>query len=224
MKLVEDAFKLLYPEKEFNYSVKIKYTDHFKAYGANVKFYNGVLEFGMSKKWRSISKEIRMGLIQELMLKLWKTKKGYSTTYIDLYNNFVKNVHIAIPKTKIEPMLSESFDKINEKYFYGLVEKPNLVWGQMSKTSLGSYDYKIDTIRISKIFERISIKDPELMDMVMYHEMLHKAHKYKHNGGNNRFHDAAFKRKEKDFENYDEVDRRLKKALRYARLKSALFG
>ncbi|MBD3313349.1 hypothetical protein GF345_02815 [Candidatus Woesearchaeota archaeon] len=226
MDMIEEAFTRLYPDREFDFNARIKYTDRFNAYGANVKLRGDNLEFGLSKSWRTISREIRMGLLQELMLKLWKrrSKKDLDTTYIDLYNSFVKNLHIAIPKTKSDPLLSESFDRINERYFLGFVEKPNLVWGMPSKSSLGSYDYKTDTIRISRVFEKLAGKDPALLDLVMYHEMLHKAHKFKHNGGNNRYHDRKFRTAEKAFEDYDEVDMRLKKALRSRGLKSLLFG
>jgi len=231
MNIIEEAFQKLYPDREFNYSAKIKYTDRFNAYGANVKLYGNEIEFGLSKKWRTVSREIRMGLLQELMLKLWKRKSlggrgkpsDFNTTYIDLYNSFVKNVHIAIPKTKDDPVLSESFERVNDKYFYGIVEKPNLIWGSKSRTHLGSYDYKIDTLKMSSVFKDFD-DDPELLDLVMYHELLHKSHKYKHNGGNNRFHDKEFRRKEKAFDNYDEVDKRLKKALRKTSIKRLFFG
>lgn len=223
MKLVEDSFRILYPDREFNYEARIRYTNHFNDYGANVKLRGNVIEFGLSKRWRSVSAEIRMGLLQELMLKLFsRTKserKGINTIYIDLYNNFIKNIHIAIPKENIEPALSESFDGVNEKYFYGLVEKPNLVWGSKSTASLGSYNYKTDTIRISSVFEKIAKEDPVLLDFVMHHEILHKAHKYKSKLGNNRFHDTAFRKKEKEFENYNDVDSKLKSALKRARIK-----
>jgi len=228
MDLITEAYTHLYPEGKFNYSARIKYTNRFNDYGANVKLLGNELEFGLSKKWRTVSREIRMGLLQELMLKLWgrkgMKKSDISTTYIDLYNSFVKNIHIAIPKDKIEPVLYESFDRMNDKYFYGIVEKPNLVWGSNSKSSLGSYDYKIDTIRMSRVFERIAEHDPELLDFVMHHEILHKAHKFKSKVGNNRFHDTEFRKREKEFENYHEVDKRLKKALAKARVKSFFFG
>jgi hypothetical protein len=230
MEIIEEAFRLLYPEREFNYEGRIKYTDHFKEYGANVRMRGNVLEFGLSKSWRGVSREIRIGLIQELLIRILKRsgnhgarKSEINTMYVDLYNSFVKNLHIAIPKDKNEPMLSESFNRVNEKYFYGLVERPNLIWGSKSRRQLGCYDYKRDLIKMSRIFESIAKKDPALLDFVMYHEVLHKTHKYKNNMGNNRFHDTAFRKKEKEFEDYEEVDKRMKRALRFSRFKAILF-
>ncbi|MCX8147531.1 MAG: hypothetical protein N3D84_03625, partial [Candidatus Woesearchaeota archaeon] len=171
MDIVEEAFRLLYPDKEFNYETKVKYSGHFSDYGANIKIKGNIICLGMSKKWKEVSREIQIGLAQELLLKILgkrnkKELKNISTTYLDLYNSFIKNIHIAIPKTHIEPMLSESFDRVNEKYFYGLVEKPNLVWGGDSLRCLGSYDYKKDTIKISRIFEKLGKNDPDLLDIV----------------------------------------------------------
>lgn len=228
MEIIQDAFTKLFPDREFSYLGRIKYTNHFKAYGANIRMSGNVIEFGLSKKWRSVSREIRIGLIQELMLMVFKVKKkdrkNINTMYIDLYNSFVKNLHIAIPKTNIDPLLEESFNRVNDKYFYGQIEIPNLVWGQKSTSSLGSYDFKIDTIKVSKVFEKIAIENQELLDFIMYHEILHKSHKFKHTLGKSRYHDKHFRKKEKDFEDYKEVNKRLNKALRVAKVKKWVFG
>ena len=127
----------------------------------------------MSKKWKTISKEIQIGLIQSLSLKIFKEKK--KTTNIELYNIFMKKIHIAAPKIKFDPTLEKSFHKVNEKYFYGLIEKPNLVWGDFSLRKLGSYEYGSDTITISKVLQNQGF----LIDYIMYHELLHKKHKFK---------------------------------------------
>lgn len=226
MEMIEEAYKLLYPDRAdtgFPYVPKIKYTDQFKDYGANVRLRGNVLEFRLSRSWKTVSREIRIGLLQELMLKMFSKRKserrGISTMHIDLYNNFVRSLHIAVPKTDIAAELADSFSRVNEKYFYGLVEMPNLVWGSGSLASLGSYDFKTDTIKISAVFRKFIGSEPELLDYVMYHEVLHKAHKYRNNLGKNRYHDTMFRKKEKQFENYREVDQKLKTALKRARIK-----
>lgn len=217
--LIEEAYELLYPEKELNCKPVLIYSGRFKDYNANVRFGKGKLEFRLCKKWRNVSKEIRIGLLQELMLRVFNDRKN--STYIDLYTGFVKNLHIAIPKTKSHPLLEGSFSRMNEKYFFGSVEIPNLVWGNASKTSLGSYDYKTDTIKISKIFTKL---DPELLDFVMYHEILHKKQKFQNKQGQNRYHTPAFRKKEREFENYGEIDKRLNRALGFIKIKDFFFG
>lgn len=222
MNIAEEAFNQLYPEKRIEYDISVKYHNKFKPYNANVKIRGKDLEFNLSKKWRSVGKEIQIGLIQSLLLKIFKDKKN--TTNIDLYNIFIKRIHIAVPKTDIDPTLEKSFNRVNEKYFYGLVEMPNLVLGNSSIRKLGSYEYGSDTITISRIFENM---DERLLDYIMYHEVLHKKHKFMSRNGRNYHHTPLFKKKEMEFEGREETERDLKKILRMSqrkRLFSRLFG
>lgn len=207
MKFVEKAFLDLFPDKNTeDFEFKIKYTDRFKPYNANVKYSRNKFQFNLSKKWRKISKEIQIGLIQSLFLKAFKEKK--KTTNIDLYNLFMKNVHISIPKVDTEPILDESFNRVNEKYFLGLIEKPNVVWGNFSLRKLGHYEYGSDTISISKIFKE---SDIDILDYVMYHEMLHKKFKFHNENSRNFYHTKVFKDKEREFENSHLMENKISK-------------
>ena len=210
MSIINDAFEDLFPEKnieEFNF--RINYNDRFKPYNANVKYTRNSFVFNLSKKWKRVSREIQIGLLQELLLKVFREKK--KTFNIDLYNNFMKKIHIAVPKTRIDPFLEESFDRINEKYFVGMVEKPNLVW-HSSIRRLGSYEYGGDTISISKVLEN----DESALDYVMHHEMLHKKLKFDSSNGSCRHHTKAFRELERKFENSHELEERLKSITRRA--------
>ena len=209
MGIIEEAFTRLYPNRDFKYNARIKYSNRFKDYNANVKLAGNNLEFGLSKKWRSVSKEIKIGLLQELMLSLFKGKK--TTMNIDLYNRFIKNLHISINKSVSDPMLEESFERVNNLYFDGLIEQPNLVFGKSSHSSLATYEYQTDTINFSTILKR----DLEVLDYVMYHELLHKKLKFKHKGGKSFHHTAEFKRLERKFKDYKEMEQRLKNLTRF---------
>ena len=219
MKLTEQAFNDLFTGKNFeNYQFKINYTDKFKPYNANVRYTKNSMQFNLSKKWRNVSKEIQMGLIQGLLLRIFKEKKR--TTNIDLYDSFMKNVHVSIPKINKDPILEESFNKINEKYFLGLIEKPNFIWHD-SIRRLGSYEYGSDTISMSKVLEN----DGNLLDYVMYHEMLHKKHKFHSKNGRTHHHTHEFREMEKQFENSDEMEEKIKLLVRQGnRKKVKLFG
>ena len=205
MKLAEQAFNELFPEKNLQeYTFKIKYTDKFKPYNANVRCTKNSFHFNLSRKWKTVSKEIQIGLMQGLMLKLFKENK--KTMNIDLYNSFMKNLHISIPKVINDAVLGESFNKVNEKYFFGLMERPNLVWHD-SIRRLGSYEYGSDTISISKVLSN----DSDLMDYVIYHEMLHKKFKFSSNNGRTCHHTREFKEMERKFENSMEMEQRIKR-------------
>ncbi|OGM02941.1 hypothetical protein A3K72_01695 [Candidatus Woesearchaeota archaeon RBG_13_36_6] len=205
MTIIEEAFTRLYPDKDFRYDAKIKYSNHFKDYNANVKLYGNNLEFGLSRKWKSVSQEIRIGLLKELMLNLFGGKK--ITMNIDLYNKFIKNLHISINKSISDPILEASFERVNNIYFNGLIEQPNLIFGKSSRSSLASYEYSTDTINFSIILK----KDLDVLDYVMYHELLHKKLKFKHKNGKSFHHTAEFKKSEKQFENQKEMEQRLKR-------------
>ena len=70
MNIIERAFRDLYPEKNYSYSGKIKYSGKFKDYNANVRLnsFSKEIIFSLSKNWKSISPDIKMGLLQELMI------------------------------------------------------------------------------------------------------------------------------------------------------------
>ena len=205
MLFVREAFERLYPDKEFKYNVDVKYTGRFKGYNANGRRTGDRLEFGMSRKWEDVDDEIKIGLIQEIMVSLFKDKRN--TLNMDLYNRFVQNLHISVEKTNVDPMLKRSFDKINDEYFDGMMEMPNLVFGKTGKRILGHYSFANDTVTISN-----RINDFELIDYVLYHELLHKKLKFKHKNGL-IYHDTReFKDWEKRFRNFEEIEKKIKRS------------
>src|SRR3989338_11442567 len=110
MNIAEKAFLEIFPEKNIeDYDFEIKYNNKFNPYNANVKYFKNNFQFNLSKKWRNISHDIQMGLIQELLLKAFKERK--KTTNMDLYNLFMKNIHISIQKVKTDEILEESFNR-----------------------------------------------------------------------------------------------------------------
>ena len=217
--IAKEAFEELFPEKNSsNYDFDIIYTNKFKPYNANVRYTKNSFQFNLSKSWKNVSKEIQIGLLQGLLLRVFKHKNN--TLNIDLYNNFMKNLHIVTPKTKSDPVLEESFNKVNEKHFFGLMEMPNLVW-HGSIYRLGTYEYGTDTISISKILSA----DKNLMDYVMYHEMLHKKLKFNCSNGRTHHHTQEFKEMEAKFENSHVLEEELKALVRQGRRKRfVLFG
>jgi hypothetical protein len=211
--IVKKAYKDIY-NKECPYNTSIKYSRKFKGYNANVRYNEKEIDFRLSYNWKNVSEEIKIGLLQSLLNKVFKTKKN--TINIDMYNIFLKKVHITVPKTKSDPLLEDSFIRVNKKYFNDMILMPNLTWCN-SLNKLGSYDYGTDTITISKIlFDNILF-----LDYVMYHEILHKKLKFKNKNSRNYHHTKEFKQKEKQFEDID-VEDKLKKFLKKKRLKKMI--
>ncbi len=201
--MIEEAYDGLRTGKPLAYDCSIKYSGKFKGYNANVRISGRKIVFGLSRNWRQVSRDIKIGLIQELFCKILSMKR--TTQNIELYHIFIKKVHLAVPKDRIDPALEGAFDRVNEEYFYGMIEKPNLVWGKKSFRKFGSYDYGSDTISISKALEN----DQDLLDYVMYHEILHKKHKFTTSKGRTRHHTSEFRKSERKFPNAAGMEKRL---------------
>jgi predicted metal-dependent hydrolase len=101
--------------------------------------------------------------------------------------------------------LDESFKRVNEIYFRNSMEKPQLTWSlQRAKRTLGRYDSERDVVSISRILDSPQIPE-ELLDFIMYHELLHKKHGITVKGNRRRIHTPQFKEDEKKFHNYQKI-------------------
>ncbi len=95
--------------------------------------------------------------------------------------------------------LDEVFDSLNERFFHGLMGRPELTWsGHMAKRSLGHYDAAHNTIVVSRVFDRPS-SPRYAIEYLLYHEMLHLKHPVKMNGVRRCVHSREFKAEERQF-------------------------
>ena len=194
MRFVDEAFEELLPDKAGRYKLHIEYSGRFREFNAKVRMRDKDIFFLMSKSWKNIDTDIQSGLIQELICKLFKLKK--STKKMELYNIFVKNMHIIARKDKTDPLLERSFNRVNEKYFFNMIEKPNLRFGKDSSRTLGSYNFHTDTITVSGL---MADAPDGIIDYIMYHEVLHKKLKFDHKKKNRIHHTTEFRKKEKEW-------------------------
>ena len=202
MNLIQESFQRLYPHQEFSYLTKLGYNRRLGDFNANVRLHKNTIEINLNLQWKDIDNEIKIGLIQHLLLKVFKNKKN-TTQNIELYNNFVKNIAILTPKTKSNPTLVLSFWRVNERLFDNQLEQPNLTWGQASYRKLAGYNFHNDTVTVSTIFQN---EKEEVLDYLMYHELLHKHHKFKHKNGRSSYHDREFKQAERLYPHYKKIE------------------
>lgn len=174
--------------------ITVRYHGGFKDFNANVRMNQRQVVFSLSKKFESLEDEIKIGVIQHLLNKLFKTR--VETDEQDLYSGFLKRMSDFAPVTQSDPVLGESFDRVNKEYFADMMSRPNLTWGSRSKRLLGTYTYATDTIMISAVLQD---SPTDLLDYVMHHEMLHKKHKFSCKSGRTHSHTPAFKRDEAKF-------------------------
>lgn len=222
--IIHKSFKELWPEKELKHELNLKYSGKFSDYNANVNYTTWKLNFKLSKTWRGVDEDIRIGLIQSLLIKVFKTQdyKNYAkNNKVELYNMFLKNVALVAPRKESDSMLVESFLRVNETYFNGLMDMPNLLWGQRSLAKLGSYEYGSDTVTISTVLKETPL---QILDYVVYHELLHKKHKFYHKNGKSYHHTTIFRNDEKKFENSEQLEREIKTFLRKKKVKRMFWG
>lgn len=201
MNLAHRAYQELYG-KPCRKEVLLAYSGRFSAYNANIRMDARTITLSLSKHWKGVSPEIQKGLVQELYNRLFKTTAH--SIHIDLYHTFIKSLPNTVPKTHTHPLLEERFEKLNEQFFSGMMERPNLKLSN-GITKLGTYEYATDTICISKTL----LNDLELLDYVLYHEMLHKKHQYKEGKRRTTHHSKAFREDEKKFPNAALLEKRL---------------
>jgi hypothetical protein len=95
--------------------------------------------------------------------------------------------------------LEEIFDRLNVKYFNGLLGRPRLSWSRTtSRTLLGHWDAAHNAIIVSRIFDRAATP-LYLVEYILYHEMLHLKYPVEHSNGRRCVHSAAFREEERRF-------------------------
>lgn len=95
--------------------------------------------------------------------------------------------------------LEEVFDTLNERFFGGLMGRPDLTWSEhTAKRLLGHYDAAHNTIVVSRVFDRPS-SPRYAIEYLLYHEMLHLKHPVKMNGLRRCVHSREFKAEERQF-------------------------
>jgi len=214
--LVIEAFSQLYPGKSLTITPVLKYSGKFKGFNANIRQRGSTVTVSMSRQWRGVSKDIQLGLVQDLMTRLWRDRK--TTSNIQLYHAFLRNVHLAVPKTKRDEILEASFGRNNERFFNGMMQVTNFEWMDGTRT-LGLYEYGTDTIRMTRLLR----DHPELLDYVMYHEMLHKKHKFRASPGRHHHHSKEFRDDEAKFGDTARLEREISRVIRKRKF-FGLFG
>lgn len=193
-----------------------------------------IIELRLSKKWQLISDEILKGLFQELLMKIFLKNKKEITFNIELYRRFIRNLDAVTTvnvenneklnednknlkngkNTEVEKnqknknnkndnflILLDSFNRINERFFNNSLDLCNLKFGRNSKNTAGTYNYHTDTIILSNLLRNAN---KELLDFVMYHEMLHKYLKFEIE--NNWSHTKEFRELESQYPNYQNIE------------------
>ena len=204
MDLLQESFQRLFPEKTFSYTSKLEYNRRLSRFNANISLVRDTLLLRLNLEWKDIDDEIKIGLIQHLLLKIFKHKSH--TTNIDLYTNFVRNIPLLTTSVTANPTLTASFKRVNALFFENTLSQPHLHWGKDSSRKLASYNFHNDTVRISTLFKE---SPNHILDYLMYHELLHKHFQFKHHNTRSSYHTSEFKAAERLYPNQQAIEQEI---------------
>ena len=98
--------------------------------------------------------------------------------------------------------LEQLFTKINREYFDNKMVKPRLTWNEIStKRKLGHYERTRDRVVISRTLDRQNVPRM-IVELVLYHELLHKHLGVQFVNGKFRAHTPDFRRSEQKYQHY----------------------
>ena len=99
----------------------------------------------------------------------------------------------------------EIFNRVNEEYYSGDIERPILIWNRtITHRKLGHYQPSTDTVMISITLDNPGVPS-FVLDYVMYHELLHKLIGVQVVDGRHYAHSPAFNIEERKFRQYAEA-------------------
>ncbi|MBI4152863.1 hypothetical protein HY495_04080 [Candidatus Woesearchaeota archaeon] len=208
MDIIQESYQRLFPEKLFIYETEMEYNRRLGDFNANINLSRNKITLHLNLQWKDIDDEIKIGLIQHLLLKIFKGRA--KTQNIQLYTHFIKNIPILTPKTKSNPPLEAAFQRVNQQFFSNQMEIPNLTWGQDSFRKLACYNFHNDTITVSTLFQDSPL---HILDYLMYHEMLHKHFQFKHTGSRHSYHGTEFRKAEQKYPHFEQIDKDISKII-----------
>src|SRR3989344_474616 len=209
MNLIEESFQRLFPEQHFSYATELLYNRKLGHLNANIRHTPRTIAVHLNLHWKAIVNEIKIGLVQHLLLKVFKQRGR--TPNIILYHNFIKNAHLVAPKTKTDPTLEASFQRMNGHFFSNALEQPNLQWGKAAFRKLASYNFQSDTITVSTLFQQAA---SELLDYLLYHEMLHKHFKFRNTKERCSYHSREFREAERQYPEQEKREKEIEALIR----------
>jgi hypothetical protein len=99
--------------------------------------------------------------------------------------------------------LTALFDRLNGKYFAGLLERPNIGWSTRGwRRQFGCYDPGPNQILLNRRMDRPEV--PQfVVEYVLFHEMLHVKHPTRRSGCSLISHSPQFRAEEKLFHEFE---------------------
>jgi hypothetical protein len=178
----------------------------FVSLNTTIRLREGELHVSLSDLLEGAPESVLRAIAHILIAKIYK--KPISAAHNNRYKRFQYSETVARQTEQIRSSrgakrfsgpegrfynLEEVFDSLNERFFHGLLGRPQLTWSEHhAKRLLGHYDAAHNTIVVSKVFDRPS-SPRYAVEYLLYHEMLHLKHPVSVRGTRRCVHGKAFK-------------------------------
>ncbi len=158
-----------------------------------------------------------------LLAKVYKVKVGRDIR--KSYNDYIEILKESLPVKKHNRLnaytakgkifdLTKIFNQLNALYFGNNLKIPVLGWSRKnSYWRLGFYDKERDLLVISRVFDQSAVPE-DIVRYMVYHEMLHIYYPSERKNGRRIIHPPAFRKTEKQFPGYQDIQNWLKSNLR----------
>lgn len=185
---------------------------HFANVNNTVRLRAGKIHLRLSDLLEGAPVPVIESILHILLAKLYR--KRIDTQHATRYRRFISSHDLTRKAHLIRQMrgrkkigshrgeeydLNDIFDSLNQRFFFGLLGRPQMTWSsQSSRQSLGHYDPAHNAIVISKIFDKARVPR-YAVEYIVYHEMLHLRHPVKLKGSRRCIHSREFVAEEKLF-------------------------
>ena len=116
--------------------------------------------------------------------------------------------------------LAASFERVNARFFGGRMARPHLTWSTaFTGRKFGHYDHVRDRLMVSATLDQAHVPT-NLVDYLVYHELLHKHLGLRYAGGRAYHHTSEFRELEKRFGGAEQCEKLLGELARKGRLKA----
>lgn len=185
---------------------------HFTNINNTIRLRDGKIYVRLSDLLEGAPANVLASIAHILLAKLYR--KPVASIHATRYRRYVSSHDLARKAHLIRQMrgrkkisthqghaydLNEIFDSLNQRFFFGLLGRPQMTWStQSSRQSLGHYDPAHNAIVVSRVFD--SPRVPRYaIEYLVYHEMLHLRHPVKLRGSRRCVHSREFLAEEKLF-------------------------
>lgn len=195
----------------------------FVSINNTIRLRQGELYIRLSDLLEGASETVLLSIAHILLAKLYR--KPIDRAHSARYRRYIASHDISAKARLVRQMrgrkhihsarghhyhLEEIFDDLNQRFFHGLMGRPQLTWSRNhARSSLGHYDPAHNTIVISRVFDHPRVPR-YAVEYILFHEMLHLKHPVRLRGSRRCVHSREFLAEENLFPEIAQAKRFLK--------------